>query len=75
VSATASDAWLAVDDRARTSPETARAVLEGLVDWAAERGARTAYLQTRGDNAPALTLYDRLGFVTHHTYRYLRAPA
>jgi ribosomal protein S18 acetylase RimI-like enzyme len=135
VSATASDAWLADDDRARTSPEAARAVLEGpdevgfvsvrpadtedgdaagdavvakgrisaagdwagitdvwvapghrrqglaltvldgLVGWAAERGARTAYLQTRGDNAPALALYDRLGFVTHHTYRYLRAPA
>ena len=129
VAATASDAWLADDDRARAIREAARAVLEGpadagfvsvslvestaapvvakgrisyaddwagitdvwvspkhrrqglaltvlggLVDWAAERGARTAYLQTRGDNAPALVLYDRLGFVTHHTYRYLRAP-
>jgi ribosomal protein S18 acetylase RimI-like enzyme len=134
VSATASEAWLADDARARTAPDAARAVLEGpdevgfvsvrlagpeddaaaagpvvakgrvsaaadwagitdvwvdprhrrqglaltvlegLVDWAAERGARTAYLQTRGDNSPALALYDRLGFVTHHTYRYLRAP-
>jgi ribosomal protein S18 acetylase RimI-like enzyme len=146
VSATASDAWLADDERARTSPEAARTVLEGpdevgfvsvrlvatgdgdpagdardvggddepagpvvakgrvscaedwagitdvwvspehrrqglaltvlegLLDWAAERGARTAYLQVRGDNATALALYDRLGFVTHHTYRYLRAP-
>ena len=142
VSASATDAWLADDDRARGIPEAARAVLEGpddvgfasvslvgpgegeaeavpegvatapvvakgrvsvvddwagitdvwvspehrrqglaldvlagLVEWAAERGARTAYLQTRGDNAGALALYARLGFVTHHTYRYLRAPA
>ena len=132
MSASATDAWLADDDRARATPAAARAVLEGpqdvgfasvslsgdtdttagspvaakgrvsvvedwagitdvwvspdhrrqglaldvlagLVDWAAERGARTAYLQTRGDNAAALALYDRLGFVTHHTYRYLRA--
>ncbi|MGN6576848.1 MAG: GNAT family N-acetyltransferase [Nocardioides sp.] len=130
VAATASDAWLADDDRAQAAAEAARAVLEGpddvgfvsvsladspaapivakgrvsfaddwagitdvwvspehrrhglaltvlggLVGWSAERGARTAYLQTRGDNGPALALYERLGFVTHHTYRYLRAPA
>jgi ribosomal protein S18 acetylase RimI-like enzyme len=46
-----------------------------LVEWAAERGASTTYLQTRGDNPAALALYDRLGFVTHHTYRYLTPPA
>jgi ribosomal protein S18 acetylase RimI-like enzyme len=45
-----------------------------LVGWAAERGAATLYLQTRGDNPGALALYDRLGFVTHHTYRYLTVP-
>jgi ribosomal protein S18 acetylase RimI-like enzyme len=33
----------------------------------------TAYLQVRGDNPPALALYDRLGFSAHHSYRYLRA--
>lgn len=48
-------------------------VMHALLDWAAERGARTAYLQTRADNPPALALYERLGFVTHHTYRYLAA--
>ena len=45
-----------------------------LLEWGAERGASTAYLQTRGDNSGALALYARLGFVTHHAYRYLRSP-
>jgi GNAT superfamily N-acetyltransferase len=50
------------------------AVMSALVGWAAEQGATTAYLQVLGDNAPALALYERLGFVEHHRYRYLAAP-
>ncbi|CAI9409539.1 Mycothiol acetyltransferase [Nocardioides sp. T2.26MG-1] len=50
------------------------AVMAALLEWGAERGATTAYLQVLGDNAPALGLYERLGFTTHHAYRYL-APA
>jgi N-acetylglutamate synthase len=50
------------------------AIMAALLEWGAERGATTAYLQVLGDNAPALALYERLGFVTHHAYRYL-APA
>ena len=49
-------------------------VVDAMLDWAAERGATTAYLQVRGDNPPALALYATLGFRTHHTYRYLAAP-
>ena len=49
----------------------ALAVVGSLLDWGAERGATTAYLQVLADNAPALALYDRLGFTTHHAYRYL----
>jgi GNAT superfamily N-acetyltransferase len=49
-------------------------VMGALLEWGAERGATTAYLQTRGDNPAALALYDRLGFVTHHAYRYLTTP-
>ena len=47
-------------------------VVGALLEWAAERGAGTAYLQVRGDNAGALGLYERLGFLTHHSYRYLK---
>jgi GNAT superfamily N-acetyltransferase len=47
------------------------AVVGALLDWGSERGATTASLQVLGDNLPALALYDRLGFSTHHAYRYL----
>lgn len=50
------------------------AVVDALLGWGAERGASTAYLQVLGANAPALSLYDRLGFRTHHAYRYLAEP-
>jgi N-acetylglutamate synthase len=49
----------------------ALAVMAALVGWGAERGATTAYLQVLADNQPALALYERLGFRTHHRYRYL----
>lgn len=49
----------------------ALAVMAGLLEWSAERGATTAYLQVLGDNAPAIALYESLGFTTHHAYRYL----
>ena len=47
------------------------AVVASLLEWGAERGATTAYLQVIGDNEPALALYEGLGFRTHHAYRYL----
>jgi GNAT superfamily N-acetyltransferase len=49
-------------------------VMAELLEWGAERGATTAYLQVLGDNTRAFALYDRLGFVPHHRYRYLAAP-
>lgn len=60
--------WVSPDHRRRG---LGVAVLEKLLGWGAELGARTTYLQTRGDNLAALALYERLGFTTHHTYRYL----
>jgi ribosomal protein S18 acetylase RimI-like enzyme len=47
------------------------AVMAALLEWGAEQGATTAYLQVLGDNAAALELYAGLGFATHHAYRYL----
>ena len=62
------DVWVAPGHRRQG---LAHLVLAGLLDWAAERGVTTAYLQVRGDNPGALALYERLGFTTHHAYRYL----
>jgi ribosomal protein S18 acetylase RimI-like enzyme len=49
-------------------------VMDALLEWGAERGATTAYLQVLGDNTRAFALYDGLGFTVHHRYRYLAAP-
>jgi ribosomal protein S18 acetylase RimI-like enzyme len=50
------------------------AVVADLLDWAASLGATTAWLHVEVDNTAGLATYDRLGFVTHHTNRYLVAP-
>ena len=65
------DIWVAAEARRQGLSQR---VLAELVDWGASLGATTAYLQVRSDNAGALALYERLGFVTHHAYRYLAAP-
>ena len=70
-----SDDWLLVDvlvvepDQRRRGLATG--VLAELLDWGASRGARTALLHVETDNAGAIALYERHGFVTHHTNRYL----
>lgn len=65
------DVWVSPQHRRRG---LGIVVMAAMVEWAAERGATTTYLQVRGDNPSALALYDRLGFHKHHTYRYLAAP-
>jgi ribosomal protein S18 acetylase RimI-like enzyme len=52
----------------------ATAVVAALLERGAEQGATTAWLHVETDNAPALALYDALGFAVHHTCRYLTAP-
>jgi GNAT superfamily N-acetyltransferase len=48
----------------------ATTVMSSLGDWARERGAAACVLQVVSSNAPALGLYDRLGFTEHHRYHY-----
>ncbi|MER7765086.1 GNAT family N-acetyltransferase [Streptomyces sp. NPDC097619] len=52
----------------------ATAVMAALAGRALEEGASAAWLQVEVDNAPALALYQGLGFAVHHTYHYFRAP-
>ncbi len=66
-----SNVWVHPDHRRRG---WALVVMDGLLSWAAEHGATTAFLQVRGDNPGALAMYERLGFVAHHEYRYLVPP-
>lgn len=66
-----SNVWV---DPAHRRRGLALVIMDHLLTWAAERGATTAFLQVRGDNPPAMSLYERLGFLTHHEYRYLAPP-
>lgn len=53
----------------------ATALLTTAGAWGRERGARWAVLQVALENDGARALYDRLGYVEHHRYRYLVPPA
>ncbi len=64
--------WTEPDHRRRG---LATAMMRALGHWAARRGARNVYLQVAQDNGGAHDAYGRLGFVPHHSYRYLAAPA
>lgn len=49
----------------------ARALCETLLDWGAQRGAARAYVQVLSDNAPAVRLYESMGFTPQHRVRYV----
>ena len=52
----------------------ATAVMAALGDWGTAQGATACVLQVVASNAPALALYNRLGFTEHHRYHYRLAP-
>ncbi len=49
-----------------------RGVMAALSSWGQEKGASLGYLQVEGDNAPALKLYQQLGFKICYAYNYAR---
>ena len=67
--------WLLIEsvavDPAQRRRGLATAVLAELLDWGASLGATTALLHVETVNTGAIALYERHGFVTHHTNRYL----
>lgn len=48
----------------------ATAILAKMAEWGAAQGAVQVYLQVMQNNAPALQLYERLGFMTFYRYFY-----
>ncbi len=64
-----SSLWTAEDRRGRG---LGSAVLRSLLEWGAERGATTAYLQVVEANEAAISLYEGRGFERHHDVRVLR---
>jgi GNAT superfamily N-acetyltransferase len=63
----------------QTAPAARRTGLAGhvvraMAQWATQRGATRAYLQVEERNAPAIALYGKMGFGTHHTYLTREAP-
>lgn len=69
--------WLLVEslqvDPSHRRRGLATAVLAEILDWGASLGATTALLHVETDNLGAIALYERHGFITHHTNRYLVA--
>ena len=69
--------WLGISavhvDTAHRRRGHARVLCHALIAWGARSGATRAYVQVLTDNAAAIALYSRLGFVLHHHHRYVDA--
>ena len=49
----------------------ARVLCATLLDWAGGQGAERCYAQVLVDNAPAIALYEHMGFTAQHRARYI----
>jgi ribosomal protein S18 acetylase RimI-like enzyme len=52
----------------------ATAVTAALWDWGRAQGATRSYVTVLADNAPAVALYEKLGYWVHHEYHYRLEP-
>lgn len=70
--------WLGVSsvwtEPSRRGQGLGAVVLRELLEWGAEQGATTTYLQVVESNTVARDLYERRGYELHHRYDYL-APS
>lgn len=68
------DEWLGlndiVTDAAYRNRGIGTAIVDNLLHWGKEKGARRAYLAVVADNAPALRLYAKQGFEEAYRYWY-----
>jgi ribosomal protein S18 acetylase RimI-like enzyme len=68
------DGWLGVFDvvvdETRRRQGLGEQLMRGLMAWGRERDAERAYLQVMLSNAPALSLYEKLGFREAYQYWY-----
>jgi len=67
--------WLGIS-AVRVAPDQrrqghAKSVCTALAAWGAERGAHQVYVEVLDDNAPAIALYEAMGFRLHHSHRYV----
>jgi len=63
-----------VTDTAFRRQGLGRQMVQGLLNWAVQNGAKGAYLQVLGENVPARGLYKKMGFRHLYDYQYWQTP-